>query len=126
MEHWAAKANPLPQGESPQSPVSTMSSSYASLYSRNEPYIREVIESSRTVLRHVLDVLLPDDHLKHAPVRTYFRIFSAAMFLLKVNHPLHPNFLPLTTPLDLRPRREGRRSSNIAAPVKRHGQSPAY
>lgn len=87
MEHWAAKANPLPEGESPQSPVSTMSSSYASLYSRNEPYIREVIESSRTVLRHVLDVLLPDDHLKHAPVRTYFRIISAAMFLLKVNEP---------------------------------------
>ncbi|KAF6222363.1 hypothetical protein HO133_001449 [Letharia lupina] len=83
MEHWAAKANPLPQGESPQSPVSTMSSSYASVYNRNEPYIREVIDSSRTVLRHVLDVLLPNDHLKHAPVRTYFRIISAAMFLLK-------------------------------------------
>lgn len=83
MEHWAAKANPPPQGESPQSPVSTVSSSYASLYNRNEPYIREVIESSRTVLRHVLKVLLPDDHLKHAPVRTYFRIISAAMFLLK-------------------------------------------
>ena len=84
MEHWAAKVNPPPQGESPQSTVSTMSSSYASLYNRNEPYIREVIEHSRTVLRHVLDVLLPDDHLKHAPVRTYFRIISAAMFLLKV------------------------------------------
>lgn len=90
MEHWAAKANPLPQGQSPQSPVSTMSTSYASLYNRNEPYIREVIDSSRIVLRHVLDVLLPDDHLKHAPVRTYFRIISAAMFLLKVNEPLLP------------------------------------
>ncbi|CAD6567272.1 MAG: hypothetical protein ASARMPREDX12_000176 [Alectoria sarmentosa] len=90
MEHWASKANPLPQGESPQSPVSTMSSSYASLYNRNEPYIREVIDSSRTLLRHVLDVLLPDDHLKHAPVRTYFRIISAAMFLLKVNDSLLP------------------------------------
>ena len=65
-----------------------MSSSYANLYNRNEPYIREVIESSRTVLRHVLDVLLPDDHLKHAPVRTYFRIISASMFLLKVSGPL--------------------------------------
>ena len=91
MEHWAAKANPLPQGESPQSPVSTMSSSYASLYNRNEPYIQEVIGSSRLVLRYVLDVLLPDDHLKHAPVRTYFRIISAAMFLLKVNEP--PSYL---------------------------------
>ena len=84
MEHWAAKANPAPQNESPQSPVSTLSSSYAGFYSRNEPFIREVIESSRTVLRNVLNVLLPDDHLKHAPVRTYFRIISAAMFLLKV------------------------------------------
>lgn len=90
MEHWAAKVNPVLQIESPQSPVSTMSSSYPSLYNRNEPYIREVINSSRTVLRHVLDVLLPDDHLKHAPVRTYFRIISAAMFLLKVNEPFHP------------------------------------
>ena len=84
MEHWAAKANPVPQGESPQSTVSTLSSTYASVYNRNEPYIQEVINSSRTVLRHVLDVLLPDDHLKHATVRTYFRIISAAMFLLKV------------------------------------------
>ena len=84
MEHWAAKANPIPPGESPQSTVSTLSSTYASVYSRNESYIQEVINSSRTVLRHVLDVLLPDDHLKHATVRTYFRIISAAMFLLKV------------------------------------------
>lgn len=84
MEHWAAKANPPPQDESPQSPASTMSSSYASLFNRNEPYIREVIESSRTILRHVLDDLLSGDHLKHAPVRAYFRIISAAMFLLKV------------------------------------------
>lgn len=83
MEHWAAKANPLPQAESPQSPVSTISSSYAGVYNRNEPYIRQVIDSARTVLRHVLEVLLPDDHLKHATVRTYFRIISAAMFLLK-------------------------------------------
>ena len=84
MEHWAAKVNPVAQGESPQSTVSTMSASYANLYNRNEPYIREVIESARRVLRHVLDDLLPGDHLKHAPVRTYFRIISAAMFLLKV------------------------------------------
>ena len=84
MEHWAARVNPPPQAESPQSPVSTMSASYASLYNRNEPYIREVVKSSRKVLRHVLDDLLPGDHLKHAPVRAYFRIISAAMFLLKV------------------------------------------
>ena len=31
----------------------------------------------------VVDGLLPGDYLKHAPVRTYFRIISGAMFLLK-------------------------------------------
>ncbi len=30
-----------------------------------------------------MEGLLPDDYLKHAPVRTYFRIISGAMFLLK-------------------------------------------
>ena len=83
LEQWATKVNALPQGNSPQSPESTISSSFASLYSRNEPHIREVINSSRTVLRHGVEDLLPDDHLKHVPVRTYFRITSASTFLLK-------------------------------------------
>lgn len=39
----------------------------------------------------MVDGLLPDDYLKHVPVRTYFRILSAAMFLLKVSTALSPS-----------------------------------
>ena len=56
------------------------------LYRGNEEYIGEVIDASRNILRVVVDGLLPDDYLKHTPVRTYFRVLSAAMFLLKVCH----------------------------------------
>ncbi|KAG6365341.1 hypothetical protein INS49_006951 [Diaporthe citri] len=49
----------------------------------DQEYIREVVEGSRNLLRTVVEGLLPDDYLKHAPVRTYFRIISGAMFLLK-------------------------------------------
>ncbi|EGY19492.1 hypothetical protein VD0002_g4667 [Verticillium dahliae] len=45
--------------------------------------IREVISGCRNLLRTVVEGLLPGDYLKHAPVRTYFRIISGAMFLLK-------------------------------------------
>ena len=55
------------------------------MYSRNQAYIKEVVDASRTILRYVVYDLLPDDYLKHAPVRVYFRIVSAAMFLLKVD-----------------------------------------
>ena len=53
-------------------------------YRGNEGYIQEVAESSRSILRTVVEGLLPNDYLKHAPVRTYFRILSGAIFLLKV------------------------------------------
>ena len=46
-------------------------------------YVKEVVEASRNLLRTVVEGLLPNDYLKHAPVRTYFRIISGAMFLLK-------------------------------------------
>lgn len=45
--------------------------------------VREVVEGCRNLLRTVVDGLLPGGYLKHAPVRTYFRIISGAMFLLK-------------------------------------------
>ena len=45
--------------------------------------VREVVDGSRNLLRTVVDGLLPRGYLKHAPVRTYFRIISGAMFLLK-------------------------------------------
>lgn len=50
----------------------------------NAPYIKAVVDASRSLLRHVIDGLVPKNGLKHAPVRTHFRILSGAMFLLKV------------------------------------------
>ncbi|KAL2881776.1 zinc finger transcriptional activator [Colletotrichum sp. CLE4] len=49
----------------------------------DQEYIKEVISGCRNLLRTVVQGLLPGDYLKHAPVRTYFRIISGAMFLLK-------------------------------------------
>ncbi|EJT81017.1 hypothetical protein GGTG_01006 [Gaeumannomyces tritici R3-111a-1] len=49
----------------------------------DQEYVKEVVDGSRNLLRTVVDGLLPNDYLKHAPVRTYFRIISGAMFLLK-------------------------------------------
>jgi len=51
--------------------------------SADQDYVREVVDGSRNLLRTVVEGLLPHDYLKHAPVRTYFRIISGAMFLLK-------------------------------------------
>ncbi|RDL39500.1 Uncharacterized protein BP5553_03840 [Venustampulla echinocandica] len=49
----------------------------------DQAYVKEVVEGCRNLLRTVVEGLLPGDYLKHAPVRTYFRIISGAMFLLK-------------------------------------------
>jgi hypothetical protein len=49
----------------------------------DQHYVREVVDGSRNLLETVVKGLLPGDYLKHAPVRTYFRIISGAMFLLK-------------------------------------------
>ncbi|MBE3110372.1 MAG: hypothetical protein IMZ46_07635, partial [Acidobacteria bacterium] len=49
----------------------------------DQEYIKEVVIGCRNLLETVVDGLLPGGYLKHAPVRTYFRIISGAMFLLK-------------------------------------------
>jgi hypothetical protein len=49
----------------------------------DQGYVKEVVDGSRNLLRTVVEGLLPGNYLKHAPVRTYFRIVSGAMFLLK-------------------------------------------
>lgn len=91
----------MPQPENPVSPASSISSSYANLFTRNERYIKEVKDSSRIVLRHVVEDLLPDDQLKHVPVRTYFRIISAAMFILKVSAPVSNHGMFLLTKVEI-------------------------
>ncbi|KAL4965534.1 Zn(II)2Cys6 transcription factor domain-containing protein [Aspergillus stella-maris] len=53
------------------------------LYRVNEPFIQEVVDASRKILTTVLEDLVPNDHLKHAPVRTCFRVLSGMIFILK-------------------------------------------
>lgn len=50
---------------------------------KNAPYIAEVVDSTRNLLRHVVEVLQPSGAMKNCPTRTSFRILSGAMFLLK-------------------------------------------
>ena len=46
-------------------------------------YILEVGDAARNLLKVVVDGLYPGEYLRHAPVRTYFRIISVAIMLLK-------------------------------------------
>lgn len=80
LEQWTANGG---QDYNPQNPGAS-STSLVGSYKRNEYYIKEVIDASRSLLRHVVNGLFPEDNLKHAPVRTHMRILSGAMFLLKV------------------------------------------
>lgn len=57
------------------------------LYRVNEKYIQEVVDASRKILQTVLESLVPGDHLKHCPVRTFFRILSGMIFILKARNP---------------------------------------
>ena len=77
LGHWTT--NVAPGTEEQMS-----NTAFPELYRRNEAYITEVVKAARNLLKLVVDGLLPGDYLKHAPVRTYFRILSGAMFLLKV------------------------------------------
>ncbi|TGZ82515.1 hypothetical protein EX30DRAFT_354598 [Ascodesmis nigricans] len=51
--------------------------------SQDVEYIREVVDASRSLLSTVAHHMHPSGYLRHAPVRVFFRILSAAMFLLK-------------------------------------------
>ncbi|KAF1999914.1 hypothetical protein P154DRAFT_211406 [Amniculicola lignicola CBS 123094] len=52
-------------------------------YGNDRYYIKEVIDACRNVLKVVVEGLYPGDYLRHAPVRTFFRIVSVAIILLK-------------------------------------------
>ncbi len=71
--------NQAPKSETGAIPFSTL----MKWYGADRPYINEVIDACRAVLRVVVSGLHPGDYLKHAPVRTYFRIISVAIILLK-------------------------------------------
>lgn len=53
-------------------------------YGSDRKYVREVVDGSRIILRTVVEGLYPGGFLTHVPVRTYFRIISVAIILLKV------------------------------------------
>lgn len=59
-------------------------------YRVNEQYIQEVVDASRRILQTVLEGLVPGGRLKHAPIRTFFRILSGMIFILKVSSLLCP------------------------------------
>ncbi|EMC97806.1 hypothetical protein BAUCODRAFT_31811 [Baudoinia panamericana UAMH 10762] len=46
-------------------------------------YMLAVGDAARNLLKVVVDDLYPQEYLRHAPVRTYFRVISTAMMLLK-------------------------------------------
>lgn len=53
-------------------------------YEGNKEYFMEVVNGARAMLQVVVEELLPENRLKHVPVRTYSRILAGAMFCLKV------------------------------------------
>ena len=79
-------ANEQPPDDGPQeqnTPPAIFSSKIRDIHPRNAPYIKEVIEASRNLLKLAVENLHSAGALKHAPVRTHFRILSGAMLLLK-------------------------------------------
>jgi hypothetical protein len=53
--------------------------------SEEEKHLRETVRAARTVLRTVLDDLLPYGSLTYIPVRSYSRLLGATLILLKVS-----------------------------------------
>lgn len=53
-------------------------------YEGNQEYFMEVVSAARALLQIVVEELIPDDRLRHVPIRTYSRILAGAMFCLKV------------------------------------------
>ena len=69
-----------PRAEGPAIPPTTL----MKWYGDDRKYINEVIDGCRNILKIVVEGLLPNEYLKHCPVRTYFRIIAVAVILLKV------------------------------------------
>ncbi|KEQ74947.1 hypothetical protein M436DRAFT_14331, partial [Aureobasidium namibiae CBS 147.97] len=52
-------------------------------FGSDRQHVDEVMQACRNVLRVVVDGLAPGGYLKHAPVRTFFRIVSVTLVLVK-------------------------------------------
>lgn len=97
------------------------------LYRVNETYIQEVVDASRKILQTVLEGLVPGGRLKHAPIRTFFRILSGMIFILKVStkrlafasgNYRAPNVDSAS--LDIHTRRPGGRRTSLSGPPGSH------
>lgn len=84
MSNESAQVHPGRPGSGPNSGSSGWFRTLMELYRVNEHYIQEVVDSSRRILQTVLEGLVPGGRLKHAPIRTFFRILSGMIFILKV------------------------------------------
>ncbi|KKZ68804.1 hypothetical protein EMCG_05603 [[Emmonsia] crescens] len=58
-------------------------SSVLNTFEGNKEYFMEVVFAARAILQTVVEDLVPNDHLRHVPIRTYSRILAGAMFCLK-------------------------------------------
>ncbi|KAL4887334.1 hypothetical protein BJY04DRAFT_225412 [Aspergillus karnatakaensis] len=86
VDRWTTMSNEAAQAQGKPGSASGSGGSFhvlMELYRINEPFIQEVVDASRKILTTVLEDLVPGDHLKHAPVRTCFRILSGMIFILK-------------------------------------------
>ncbi|KAL3459071.1 hypothetical protein BJX64DRAFT_291612 [Aspergillus heterothallicus] len=86
VDRWTTMSNEAAQAQGKPGSASGSGGSFhvlMELYRVNEPFIQEVVDASRKILTTVLEGLVPGDHLKHAPVRTCFRILSGMIFILK-------------------------------------------
>ncbi|CAG8051871.1 unnamed protein product [Penicillium olsonii] len=88
VDRWTTMSNESAQtstrpGQGPANTTNTWFQTLNELYRVNEHYIQEVIDSSRKILQTVLDGLVPEGRLRHAPIRTFFRILSGMIFILK-------------------------------------------
>lgn len=88
MSNESAQTQSGRPGSGPSSGSSGWFGTLMDIYRVNEQYIQEVVDASRKILQLVLDGLVPGDRLKHAPIRTFFRILSGMIFILKVTHPV--------------------------------------
>ncbi|KAJ5250267.1 hypothetical protein N7489_000677 [Penicillium chrysogenum] len=93
VDRWTTMSNESAQshnqtqngqtGSGPSNNSSSWFQTLNELYRVNEHYIQEVIDSSRKILQTVLEGLVPEGRLRHAPIRTFFRILSGMIFILK-------------------------------------------
>lgn len=89
VDRWTTMSNESAQNQTARPGLGTPNNNIwfqtlNELYRVNEHYIQEVIDSSRKILQTVLDGLVPEGRLRHAPIRTFFRILSGMIFILKV------------------------------------------